>query len=265
MSHFRGSRLLSRCFLATSLAVTAACGSSGGNDSPGETGPVDVGGFGQVSLAIATVPASVQCVQVVAAGSSTVTTNLTVTPGASSVTLSLGTLPLGSVTFTGQAYNAACSAIASQQPSWIADSQTVNLRAGVVPSLMLTFRPDNPVAATASFVGNVAQVVLGPTATAIVYADGTVRATGCFPGLPSSCVDTLTPVPFLSNVTQVGIGFFGFGCALLKGGTVECWGDNSFGELGNGMSGTSSSTPVTVSNLTEGHARSRWGAVMRAP
>src|SRR5664280_883507 len=42
-------------------------------------------------------------------------------------------------------------------------------------------------------------------------------------------------------------------CAVLSSGTVQCWGDNSVGELGNGTT-TGSSVPVTVSGITNATA-----------
>jgi alpha-tubulin suppressor-like RCC1 family protein len=63
-----------------------------------------------------------------------------------------------------------------------------------------------------------------------------------------------TPVSVkgISTAKAVSTGSRG-SCALLAGGTIKCWGDNRYGELGNGKAGSylypDSFTPVAVKGL----------------
>ncbi len=72
----------------------------------------------------------------------------------------------------------------------------------------------------------------------------------------NSTTDSPTPVTVVGvggtgNLTGVAAVSAGGShtCALLSGGTVDCWGDNGFGKLGNGST-TDSLTPVAVSGLS---------------
>jgi alpha-tubulin suppressor-like RCC1 family protein len=70
---------------------------------------------------------------------------------------------------------------------------------------------------------------------------------------------SLTPVAVtgLAGATAISAGQ-DFACALLSGGTVECWGDGQYGELGNGSTtgpdnctdGPCATTPAAVNGLT---------------
>ena len=51
----------------------------------------------------------------------------------------------------------------------------------------------------------------------------------------------------ISNAVAIATGY-GFGCASLSTGSIQRWGDNSAGQLGNGVSGISL-VPVTVSGF----------------
>ena len=48
-------------------------------------------------------------------------------------------------------------------------------------------------------------------------------------------------------------------CALLADGTVDCWGDNGFDELGDGSFANSSTTPVKVIGIANATAISAGG------
>jgi alpha-tubulin suppressor-like RCC1 family protein len=242
---------MSSCSTFALMAAAAALFSCG-SGSPGSSAsgpPAGSESAGQVSLAITIVPPGVQCIQITATGSYTVTQNFAATPDAGTAnSLMLGELPLGSVAITGQAFNVACASIASQQPSWVASKQVVTLQAGVITPLTITFRPDNAVPATPTFVGNVVQVALGYGEIVALLSDGTVEGAGDVGNLYDA--PAMVVLPGVSNVAQIATSANGiWDCALLKNGTVECWGDGGSGQLGNG-SNSSSSTPVPVTGLT---------------
>jgi len=67
----------------------------------------------------------------------------------------------------------------------------------------------------------------------------------------NSTTSSLVPMPVMglgSKVTAVSLGLLS-GCALLGDGTVECWGDNAAGELGDGTL-TKRLAPVKVVGIT---------------
>jgi Regulator of chromosome condensation (RCC1) repeat len=55
----------------------------------------------------------------------------------------------------------------------------------------------------------------------------------CYLYSESVCALTPTPVPSLSGVTAIVEGG-AHACALITGGAVSCWGENNYGQLGNG-------------------------------
>ena len=52
-----------------------------------------------------------------------------------------------------------------------------------------------------------------------------------------------------ADSSSVGCGFL-HTCAVLSTGVVRCWGDNQYGQLGDGLSASNSSLPVTVSGIS---------------
>ena len=134
--------------------------------------------------------------------------------------------------------------------------------------------------AAAACVPIVTQVATGGASTCALLSTGSVECwgdngygelgTGSTTG-PQTCQESEGPcstapvaVTGLTNVIAISVGGYGgtdFACALLSNGSVECWGDNSYGELGNdsdtgpqtcsgGFMGACSTAPVAVMGLT---------------
>jgi len=97
-------------------------------------------------------------------------------------------------------------------------------------------------------------IAAGGNFTCAALGDGTVQCWGHNSAGQlgnGTTIDSTTPVTVsgISTATAVSAGNDGYSCALLGNGTVQCWGGNTFGELGNGTT-TDSTTPVTVSGLS---------------
>lgn len=108
-------------------------------------------------------------------------------------------------------------------------------------------------------ISGIVQISGGYNKTCALRTDGTVVCWGAILEMQWDNVSgwTLKPVetsfspkvvPNLSGATQIGVGRR-HACAILSDATVQCWGDNSQGQLGNGTT-TSSASPVATLGIT---------------
>jgi len=108
--------------------------------------------------------------------------------------------------------------------------------------------------ATVSLDGPVA-VAAGYQHSCALLSNGTVQCWGrnledqLGNGTTSTDSPTPTTVSGLGGATAIALGF-DHSCALLSNGSVQCWGANNYGQLGNGTGVSGSSVPVAVSSLS---------------
>ena len=112
----------------------------------------------------------------------------------------------------------------------------------------------NNVPVPASGITNAIAISAGPSDTCSLLGDGTVQCWGwnTYGQLGNGTTLTNSSVPVtvsgITNAVAVSTGNT-HTCAVLSSGSIQCWGNNPFGQLGNGTT-TDSSVPVTVSGIT---------------
>jgi alpha-tubulin suppressor-like RCC1 family protein len=116
--------------------------------------------------------------------------------------------------------------------------------------------PCSPIPVPVTGLSNVTMVSVGGLAdVACAVSAGTVWCWGSNMysqlGQPATVTQLATPVQItgISTAAAVSVGYSSV-CALLTGGTVQCWGNGVDGQMGNGTTSSSQISPVTVSNIT---------------
>jgi alpha-tubulin suppressor-like RCC1 family protein len=103
---------------------------------------------------------------------------------------------------------------------------------------------------------DVVDVSVGYSHSCAVLADGTVRCWGHNPyGELGTGTEGWTSVPVevpgVTGAVAVDASGEHNTCTVLADGTGRCWGDNSFGQLGDGTTGTGSGAPIPVLDLAD--------------
>jgi len=114
---------------------------------------------------------------------------------------------------------------------------------------------DSPVPVDVNGISGAVSLTVGSYHTCAVLSDGSVKCWGLEMagqlGTGTNSSDSSVPVnvPGISGAVQVSGGGF-TSCVVLLTGNIKCWGENSYGQLGNGTSNNISYSPTSVQNIS---------------
>jgi len=113
---------------------------------------------------------------------------------------------------------------------------------------------DSDIPVSVSGITTATAIAAGDNHTCAVLSDGTVQCWGSnSKGQLGNGTNTDSNIPVgvsrITTATAIAAAGDGQTCAVLSDGTVNCWGDNGYGELGNGTF-TGSNIPVPVNGIS---------------
>jgi len=136
-----------------------------------------------------------------------------------------------------------------------------------------TTEGSTPIPVTVTGLKDVIAISAGLANTCALLSNGTVQCWGLnnfgqlgtttnssisviIMGLKSTFAISSIPVPVTGLKDAIAVSTGGLHtCAILNGGTVQCWGSNDFGELGNGTTSKNGTpVPVTVTDIKDATA-----------
>ncbi len=125
-SSFRLHHSLRRCLPRTALALTAVVAMGGCLDESARDANTS-----QVVIALSAVPDDVQCLRVTAVGTGRTVVREFEVAAAQAFSEALTGVPLGTVSFTGEAFGARCASVSrTTHPGWVSDDVAASVVLG---------------------------------------------------------------------------------------------------------------------------------------